>query len=72
MRTKICNKKKEKKKEKTLSSAVLLRLVYTCFDIVLMALFCAVIRRDLVSLLRFLFLIHIQVSRREISLICCL
>ena len=37
---------------------------------VLMALFCAAIRRDSVSLLRFLFLCHVQVFSCEISLVC--
>ena len=35
-----------------------------------MALFCAAIRRDSVSLLRFPFLSHVQVFLCEISLIC--
>ena len=35
------------------TSAILLRLVYTCLDIVLMALFCVSIRRESVSLLRY-------------------
>ena len=35
-----------------------------------MALFCAAIWRDLVSLLRFLFLSHVQVFLCQISLVC--
>ena len=51
-------------------SPFMLRLVYFCFKIVLMALFCAAIRRDSVFLLRFPFLNHIQVFSCEILLIC--
>ena len=50
--------------------AILLRLVYSCFDIVLVALFCAAIRRDSVSLLRFPFLSRVQVFSSETSLVC--
>ena len=39
---------------------------------VLIALFCASLRRDLVSLLRFPFLSRVQVLSREIWLVCCL
>ena len=53
-----------------IASAILLRLIYSYFDIVLMALFYAAIRRDSVSLLRFLFLSHVQVFSREILLDC--
>ena len=35
-----------------------------------MALFCAAIRRDLVSILSFTFLSHFQVLSCEISLVC--
>ena len=49
------------------TSAIFLSLIYSCFDIVLMALFCATIRRDPVSLLRFPFLSHVSY---EISLFC--
>ena len=45
-------------------------LAYFCFVIVLMALVCAGIRRDSVSLLRFPFLSHVQVFLRKISLVC--
>ena len=48
-------------------SDILLRFVYSCFDIVLMALFCVVIRRDSVFLWGFFFLSHVQVF----SLVCC-
>ena len=44
----------------------LLALTY----LVLMALFCAAIRRDSVSLFRFPFLSHVQVFSWEISLVC--
>ena len=37
-------------------SAVLLRLIYSCFDIALMALFCVAIKRDSIYLLKFPFL----------------
>ena len=40
----------------------MLHLVYSCFDLVLMALFCAAIRRDSVSLLWFPFLSHVKFS----------
>ena len=43
------------------TSSILLHLIYYFFDIVLMALFCAAIRIQSVSLLRFLFLSHVQV-----------
>ena len=43
---------------------------YSCFDIVLMALFCAVVRRDSVSLLRFSFLCHVHVFSWKISFVC--
>ena len=50
------------------TSAILLRLDYFCLDLVLIALFCVAIRRDSVSLLRFLFLSQVQVFSFEISL----
>ena len=39
-------------------------------ELVVMALFCAAIKRDSVSLLRFSFLIHVQVFSCKISLAC--
>ena len=44
--------------------------VYSCFDIVIIALFCAAIRRDSVSLLRLPFLNNVQVFSCKISLFC--
>ena len=49
---------------------ILLCLVYFCFKIVFMALFCATIRRDSVSLFRIPFLSPVQVFSFEISLLC--
>ena len=45
-------------------------LLYSCFDIVLIALFWAAIRRDSVSLSRFPFICHVQVFSCEISHVC--
>ena len=50
--------------------AILLHLIYSCFDLVLIALFWAASWRDLVSLQRFHFLSHVQVFSCEISLVC--
>ena len=44
--------------------------VYFCFHIVLIVLFCAAIRRDSVSILRFFFLSHDQVFLCDILLVC--
>ena len=49
-------------------SAILLRLIYSCLDIVLIALFCVAIRRYSVFLFRFSFLSHVQVFSCGISL----
>ena len=54
------------------TSAVLLHLVYSCFDIVLIALFCVAVRRYSLSLLRFLFLSYVKVFFCEISFVCLL
>ena len=43
--------------------------VASCFDIVLMVLFCAAIRRDSVSLLSYPFLSHVQIFLCKISLV---
>ena len=50
--------------------AILLRLVYFDFDIVLIALFCAAIRKNSISLLSFPFLSQVQVFSCEISVVC--
>ena len=50
------------------TSTILLRLVYFCFHVVLMALFCAAIRRDSVSLLRFPFHSHVKFSHVRLCL----
>ena len=42
---------------------------YFCFDIILIALFCAAFRRDSVSLLKFPFLSHVQFLSCEIPLV---
>ena len=47
-----------------------MRLVYSCFDIVLIALFCAAIRRDSVSLFKFPFLCHIPGSSFKSLPVC--
>ena len=52
------------------TSAILLRLVYSCFDIVIMLLFCAVIRRNAISFSRVPFFSHAQVFSCMISLVC--
>ena len=54
------------------TSVILLCLVCSHFDLLLIALFCATIRRYFVSLWRFLFLSYVQVFLCEISLVCCL
>ena len=46
--------------------------VYSRFDIVLITFFCAAIRRDSFSLLRFPFLCHVQVFSCAILLVCLL
>ena len=51
-------------------SAVLLHLVYFCFDIVVMALFGDSIRRDSASLSGFTFHNHVQFFSCEVSLTC--
>ena len=50
--------------------AILLRLVCSCSDIVLWALFCAAITRYSVPLLRFYFLSPMKVFSWEISVVC--
>ena len=50
----------------------MLHLIYFCLDIVLMALFCVAIGRDLDFLLWFPVLSHVQVFSWEILLVCLL